>query len=86
MRDCVCAADSQKAGLRYLADKKKEAEDEENAAALIAEVDVLEAELLDSNRNSMLRWLPSVILCAALTVCASQPQDPKASGAGRAGQ
>lgn len=84
MRDSVCAADSQKAGLRYLADKKKEAEDEENAAALIAEVDVLEAELLDSNRNSMLRWLPSVILRAALTVCVSQ--DPKASGDGLAGQ
>jgi hypothetical protein len=84
VRDSVCAADSQKAGLRYLADKKKEAEDEENAAALIAEVDVLEAELLDSNRNSMLRWLPSVVLCAALTVCVSQ--DPKASGDGRAGQ
>jgi hypothetical protein len=84
VRDSVCAADSQKAGLRYLADKKKEAEDEENAAALIAEVDVLEAELLDSNRNSMLRWLPSVILRAALTVCVSQ--DPKASGDGLAGQ
>ena len=84
MRDSVCAADSQKAGLRYLADKKKEAENEENAAALIAEVDVLEAELLDPNRNSMLRWLPSVILCAALTACVSQV--PEAAGDGRDGQ